>query len=86
MELAYFSGYARLKQRQTGGAGVVLRFERVRPRQRRRFQPLSGDEITPQFLDRDDPGAEALEISTSSRWTRCAGARSRCRTPVGLSA
>ncbi len=26
MELAYFSGYARLKQRQTGGAGVILRF------------------------------------------------------------
>ena len=33
MELACFSGYARLKQRKTGGAGVVLRFERVRPRQ-----------------------------------------------------
>src|SRR6266542_2264815 len=52
MELAYFSGYARLKQRQTGGAGVVLRFERVRPRQVRRFQPLKAREITPQFLDR----------------------------------
>jgi hypothetical protein len=23
MELAYFSGYFRLKQRQTGGAGVI---------------------------------------------------------------
>ena len=32
MELGYFSGYFRLKQRQTGGAGVILRFERVRPR------------------------------------------------------
>jgi peptidoglycan/xylan/chitin deacetylase (PgdA/CDA1 family) len=52
MELAWFSGYARLKQRKTGGAGVVLRFERVRPRQIRRFQPLKADEITPQFLDR----------------------------------
>jgi len=41
MELAYFSGYARLKQRASGGAGVVLRFERVRARQIRRFQPLA---------------------------------------------
>jgi len=52
MELAYFSGYARLTQRKTGGAGVVLRFERVRARQNRRFQPLEASEITPQFLDR----------------------------------
>ena len=52
MELAWFSGYARLKQRKTGGAGVVLRFERVCPRQVRRFQPLKANEITPQFLDR----------------------------------
>jgi peptidoglycan/xylan/chitin deacetylase (PgdA/CDA1 family) len=52
MELAYFSGYARLKQPRTGGAGVVLRFERVRPRRSTRFQPLKSREITPQFLDR----------------------------------
>ena len=52
MELAYFSGYFRLKQRQTGGAGVILRFERVRPRNSRRFQPNRWREITPQFLDR----------------------------------
>ena len=52
MELAYFSGYARLKRRTHGGAGVVLRFERVRPRQSGRFQPLKSSEITPQFLDR----------------------------------
>jgi peptidoglycan/xylan/chitin deacetylase (PgdA/CDA1 family) len=52
MELAYFSGYARLKQRQTGGAGVILRFERVRPRRSQPFQPHRADEITPQFLDR----------------------------------
>lgn len=52
MELAYFSGYARLKQRQTGGAGVILRFERVRPRRSIGFQPHRADEITPQFLDR----------------------------------
>src|SRR5688572_1049919 len=52
MELAYFSGYFRLKQRETGGAGVILRFERVRPRDNRPFQPNRGREITPQFLDR----------------------------------
>ena len=52
MELAYFSGYARLKQRQAGGAGVILRFERVRPRRAQRFQPNQSREITPQFLDR----------------------------------
>jgi peptidoglycan/xylan/chitin deacetylase (PgdA/CDA1 family) len=52
MELAYFSGYFRLKQRQTGGAGVILRFERVRPRRTEPFQPNRWREITPQFLDR----------------------------------
>src|SRR5258707_3853380 len=52
MELAYFSGYARLKQRQSGGAGILLRFERVRPRRPARFQPLKSREITPRFLDR----------------------------------
>ena len=52
LELAYFSGYSRLMQRRTGGAGVILRFERVRPRQPARFQPLKSREITPEFLDR----------------------------------
>ncbi|MGY3615606.1 polysaccharide deacetylase family protein [Bradyrhizobium sp. USDA 10063] len=51
MEFAYFSGYARLRQWQTGGAGVILRFERVRPRRRERFQPLASREITPKFLE-----------------------------------
>jgi peptidoglycan/xylan/chitin deacetylase (PgdA/CDA1 family) len=51
MELAYFSGYFRLRQRATGGAGVILRFERVRPRDSRTFQPNRWREITPQFLD-----------------------------------
>jgi len=52
MELAYFSFYARLKQRQAGGAGVILRFERVCPSRSARFQPLKSREITPKFLDR----------------------------------
>ncbi len=52
LELAYFSGSAWLKRRGTGGAGVVLRFERVRPRRAARFQPLKSREITPRFLDR----------------------------------
>jgi peptidoglycan/xylan/chitin deacetylase (PgdA/CDA1 family) len=52
MELGYFSGYFRLRQRKAGGAGCILRFERVRPRDSRRFQPNQWREITPQFLDR----------------------------------
>lgn len=52
LELAYFSGYARFTQRWNGGAGVILRFERVRPRRRDGFQPLQAQEITPGFLDR----------------------------------
>jgi peptidoglycan/xylan/chitin deacetylase (PgdA/CDA1 family) len=50
LELAYFSGLAWLKRR--GIVGVVLRFERVRPRRAARFQPLKSHEITPRFLDR----------------------------------
>ena len=52
MELAYFSGYARIMQQRAGGAGAVLRFERVRPPRAARFQPLKSREITPRFLDR----------------------------------
>src|SRR6185312_15297535 len=35
-----------------GGAGVILRFERIRPRRSGRFQPLRAGEITPAFLER----------------------------------
>jgi peptidoglycan/xylan/chitin deacetylase (PgdA/CDA1 family) len=52
LQLAYFSGYARLMQPRRGGAGVILRFERVRPARSVRFQPRRAHEITPQFLDR----------------------------------
>lgn len=52
MELAFFSGYSRLRARAAGGAGVILRLERVRPRDRRPFQPNRWREVTPQFLDR----------------------------------
>jgi peptidoglycan/xylan/chitin deacetylase (PgdA/CDA1 family) len=52
LELAYFSGLAWLSKRATGGAGVILRFERVRPRRTVHFQPLRSREITPKFLDR----------------------------------
>jgi peptidoglycan/xylan/chitin deacetylase (PgdA/CDA1 family) len=51
LELAYFSGYA-LAMQSRGGAGVILRFARIRPRRTTHFQPLSCDEITPEFLDR----------------------------------
>jgi peptidoglycan/xylan/chitin deacetylase (PgdA/CDA1 family) len=52
LELAYFSGLTLLKGRRSGGAGVILRFERVRPPRNARFQPLKSREITPKFLDR----------------------------------
>jgi peptidoglycan/xylan/chitin deacetylase (PgdA/CDA1 family) len=52
LELAYFSGSAWLRGRRIGGAGVVLRFERVRPPRAARFQPLRSREIAPRFLDR----------------------------------
>src|SRR5947209_5896454 len=38
--------------RRRGGAGAILRFQRVRPAHGAGFQPRRADEITPQFLDR----------------------------------
>lgn len=52
LELACFSGFARLMERSRGGAGVLLKFERVRPPRNGAFQPLRSREITPEFLDR----------------------------------
>jgi peptidoglycan/xylan/chitin deacetylase (PgdA/CDA1 family) len=52
LELAYFRGRAFWQSREVGGAGVILRFERVRPRRSGLFQPLKASEITPRFLDR----------------------------------
>ena len=52
LELAWLSGRHWLRGQGIGGAGVVLRFERVRPRRPGRFQPLRSHEITPKFLDR----------------------------------
>lgn len=52
LELAYFSGRAFWGGRESGGAGAILRFQRVRPRQPRPFAPLKADEVAPAFLDR----------------------------------
>src|SRR3984957_8874761 len=52
LELAYFSGLPWLRGRRANDAGVVMRFERVRPARAARFQPLRSHEITPEFLDR----------------------------------
>ncbi|MFB9267819.1 polysaccharide deacetylase family protein [Bradyrhizobium erythrophlei] len=77
MELAYFSGAFRLKQRQSGGAGAILRFERVRPRRSARFQPLRTREITPKFLDRT--------IRALKRWRYdIVGIDEACRRAVTL--
>jgi len=52
LQLAYFSGVSRLAELAGGGAGMILRFERVRPARSERFQPLRSREITPEALDR----------------------------------
>ena len=52
LRLDYFSGRAWWNERETGGAGAILRFERVRPQRPGRFQPLRSGEITPRFLER----------------------------------
>ncbi|MDO9062041.1 MAG: polysaccharide deacetylase, partial [Bradyrhizobium sp.] len=52
LELAWLAGRHWLAGRATAGAGVVLRFERVRPRRATGFQPLCAHEVTPRFLDR----------------------------------
>jgi peptidoglycan/xylan/chitin deacetylase (PgdA/CDA1 family) len=52
LEAAYFSGRAWWGEREHGGAGAILRFQRVRPRGPASFQPLLANEITPRFLDR----------------------------------
>jgi peptidoglycan/xylan/chitin deacetylase (PgdA/CDA1 family) len=52
LRLACFSGYARLMERRAGGAGAILRFERVRPARSVAFQPRRAHEITPDFLER----------------------------------
>lgn len=52
LELAYFSGLARLLEGRTGGAGVILGFQHVRPKRGDAFQPLRAQEVSPEFLDR----------------------------------
>ena len=52
LEFAYFSGVTRLFESRIGGAGVILKFEHVRPPCDDSFQPLRSKEITPEFLDK----------------------------------
>jgi peptidoglycan/xylan/chitin deacetylase (PgdA/CDA1 family) len=52
LELAFFSGQSWLAGRRAGGAGAILRFERVRPPRSGSFQPQKKNEITPAFLER----------------------------------
>jgi peptidoglycan/xylan/chitin deacetylase (PgdA/CDA1 family) len=77
LQLAYFSGYARLIERRSGGAGVILRFERVRPERSAAFQPRRAHEITPDFLDRT--------IRALKRWKfDIVGMDEACRRAAGL--
>ena len=77
LEFAWFGRLGRLSGRGTGGAGVILRFERVRPRRRARFQPRRAHEITPKFLDRT--------IRALKRWKYdIVGIDEACRRAVTL--
>src|SRR5258706_3930013 len=71
LELAYLSGVPWLWGRGAGGAGVVLRFERVRPRRHTRFQPLKSREITPKFLDRTIPALKRWKFDIVSMGEAC---------------
>src|SRR5260221_5213097 len=62
MELAYFSGFARLKQRRARGAGNELRFERVRPPPSLLFPPLKSAGITPEILHPTNPALKRAGI------------------------
>ncbi len=64
LELAWFTGQPFLRGRKAGGAGVILRFQRVRPRRRGVFQPLLSDEITPRFLDRTIRALKRWQLDT----------------------
>jgi peptidoglycan/xylan/chitin deacetylase (PgdA/CDA1 family) len=77
LELAYFSGRAWLKRQGAGGAGVILRFERVRPRSAARFQPLKSLEITPRFLDRTIRALQRWRYDIVSMDEVCARAERR---------
>jgi len=81
LELAYFSGMPWLMERRAGGAGVILRFERVRPRKSAGFQPLKSHEITPEFLDQTIRACEALGNSISYRWMKLVKERLRLAAP-----
>ena len=67
LELAWIARRHWLSGRGTGGAGVVLRFERVRPRRADRFQPLRSQEITPEFLDRTIRALKRWKSSSRAR-------------------
>jgi peptidoglycan/xylan/chitin deacetylase (PgdA/CDA1 family) len=66
LELSYLTGRPWLRGGKAGGAGVIMRFERVRPRQPGRFQPLKSHEITPQFLDRTIPALKRWKLDIVS--------------------
>ena len=78
LELAWFTGRPWLRGRNNGGAGVILRFQRVRSRRGGAFQPLLSAEITPKFLDR--------AIHALKRWDfDIIGMDDVCRRAVTLS-
>src|SRR5688500_2320442 len=47
-----FSGFHRIAEFRTGGAGVILRLQYIRPRDPGRLNLLLQAEITPRFFER----------------------------------
>lgn len=60
LRLAYLSGVAQVAERMRGGAGVILKFEHIRPPSGGAFRPLRSRDTSPEFLDK--------AISAIKRW------------------
>ena len=80
LELAYFTGVPWLRRRGAGGAGTIVRYERVRPRRpspfSRCFRMKSPRVFSIEPFERLSAGS-----MTSYRWTRFAEERSRLPEP-----
>jgi peptidoglycan/xylan/chitin deacetylase (PgdA/CDA1 family) len=85
LETLYFSGTHRLARNFLGGLGTILTFHRVRPAAADAFQPNSGIEITPAFLEEIITGLRRADvdiISIDEAWKRIVAGRSGKRFVV----
>lgn len=52
LRMASLSGVVQIAERLKGGAGVILKFEHIRPSRPGAFRPLRSRETSPEFLDK----------------------------------